>query len=158
MKQITKTIIICFGALIFLVSSSAWAGRVDWLDYQKGMEKAKVAKKPIFLNFYANWCGYCRKMENETFADRTVANVLQDSFVPIRLNSDKQPRISASYGVRGLPFFWFLTAKAERIAALPGYIPKHMFINYLRFIESDSYKKMDFQQFMESDKPPKKKK
>jgi thioredoxin-related protein len=132
------------------VTTSAGAGRVDWLDYDKGMKKAKVAKKPIFLNFYANWCGYCRKMESETFADRTVANVLQDSFIPIRLNSDKQPRISASYGVRGLPFFWFLTAKAERIAALPGYIPKDMFVKYLKYIESSSYKKMDFQQFMQS--------
>jgi len=145
-------------SVFFLLSTSGWAGRVDWLAYQQGIEKAKVAKKPIFLNFYANWCGYCRKMENETFADRTVANILQDSFVPIRLNSDKQPRISASYGVRGLPFFWFLTAKAERIAALPGYIPKNMFIKYLKFIESSSYKKMDFQQFMQSGKTTKTKK
>jgi len=144
--------------LILMSGTSLWAGRVDWMDYHKGLEKAKAANKPVLLNFYANWCGYCRKMENETFADRTVANVLQDSFVPIRLNSDKQPRISASYGVRGLPFFWFLTAKAERIAALPGYIPSEMFVKYLRYIETDSYQKMDFETFMKSGKTKKTKK
>jgi thioredoxin-related protein len=156
MNKLTK-IIMCLSVLIF-VCTSVWAGRVNWLEYQTGMEKAKVAKKPIFLNFYANWCGYCRKMENETFSDRTVANILQDSFVPIQINSDKQPRLSANYGVRGLPFFWFLTDKAERIAALPGYIPKDMFINYLRYIDSSSYQKMDFQHFMQTGKETKTKK
>lgn len=150
-------IIICL-CVFMLLNTSAWSGRVEWIDYDQGKKKAKVTNKPIFLNFYAKWCGYCRKMENETFSDRTVANVLQDSFVPIRVNSDRQPRISASFGVRGLPYFWFLTAKSEKIAALPGYIPKDMFLKYLRYIGSASYKKMDFQTFMQPGQATKTKK
>jgi len=152
-----KTILILS---IFLIScgAEAWAGRVNWMDYSKGIEKAKAVNKPILLNFFATWCGYCRKMDQETFSDRVVSNFIQDAFVPIQVNSDKQQRISAMYGVRGLPFFWFLTAKAERIAALPGYIPPDAFINYLRYIQTSSYQKMDFQQFMTQKKPDKTKK
>jgi thioredoxin-related protein len=128
------------------------------MEYSKGIEKAKAVKKPILLNFYASWCGYCRKMEDETFSNRMVSTFIQDAFIPIQVNSEKQRRISSMYGVRGLPFFWFLTAKAERIAALPGYIPPDAFINYLKYIQTSSYQKMDFNQFMNQKKTDKIKK
>ena len=156
MNKFAKTIL-CL-SVFMLVSSSAWAGRVDWLAYDQGIKKAKVDKKPIFLYFYANWCGYCRKMESEAFADRTVANVLQDSFIPIMVNKDKQPRISARYWVRVVPFYWFLTENAELNQALPGYIPKDQFIKYLKFFGSSSYKKMSFEQFLQAGKATKTKK
>jgi len=147
-----------FCIFITFLGSNVWAGRVQWIDYNKGLAKAKTEKKPILLNFFANWCGYCVKMEKETFSDRTVANFLNDTFVPIRVNSDKEPRISAMYGVRGLPYFWFLTDKGERIASIPGFIPASMFINYLRYIQTSSYQKMDFNQFMLQKKTDKTKK
>ncbi|MBF0451604.1 MAG: thioredoxin fold domain-containing protein [Candidatus Magnetomorum sp.] len=140
--------IFCLCIFLLFCGTDIWAGRIEWMDYTKGIEKAKTVNKPILLNFYATWCGYCKKMDAETFSDRTVSTFIQDAFVPIQVNSDQQQRISAMYGVRGLPFFWFLTAKAERIAALPGYIPPETFINYLRYIQTDSYQKMDFNQFM----------
>jgi len=122
--------------------------RIQWYDYNEGMELAKTQKKDILINFYAKWCGYCRKMEKDTFSNRLVANYLQDNYIPILINSDKERRLSASYGVRGLPFFWFLSFNGERITGLPGYVDADMFINYLKFIHTRSYNTMSFRDFI----------
>jgi thioredoxin-related protein len=122
---------------------------ISWGEYEKGMAQAKQDNKLIFLNFYADWCGYCKKMDDETFVDRAVANYLQDHFVAIRINADKEEKVASIYGVRGLPLFCFLKPNGEPISSLPGYIPPEKFLNILKFIKTGSYEKMSFNDFME---------
>jgi len=141
--------------IIITIVSTLWympatASRVEWKDYTESIKTAKQKKKNIFLNFYANWCGYCKKMEADTFSDKAVANYLQEYFIPIKINTDKQKRLAAAYGVRGLPLFWFVKPNMERIVNLPGYIPPGRFLNILKFIHTESYLKMNFDEFLKN--------
>ena len=123
-------VLFCFST--WLPDSAVAAERINWHTYDEGMALGKTEKKKVFLHFYANWCRYCRKMAKETFQDSSVIAYLNANFTSIRVNTDKQKKIAASYGVRGLPTTWFLKENGERIGSLPGYIPPGRLLSILK--------------------------
>lgn len=110
---------------------------IKWFSYQEGMVAGRIAKKKVFLHFYANWCVYCRKMAKETFQDPSVISYLNENYVSIRVDFDKEGDIVSQYGVRGLPSTWFLTQTGERIGNVPGYIPPQALLSMLKEMQLD---------------------
>jgi thioredoxin-related protein len=137
-------------AALALLPGSAAADTVRWYPYEKGMARGKAESKKILINFYATWCTYCSKMDEETFGDRKVAAYLNEVFVPVKVDSEKEPRIAQRYGVSGLPSTWFVDETGEDISNLPGFVGPEMFMNILRYVETESYKSMSFSQFLQS--------
>jgi len=125
-------------------------GPIKWYSYDEGMALGKRQGKKIFLYFWAEWCAFCKKMERETFNKSLVASNLNKNFISIKVNSEKERKTSSLYNVRGFPTSWFLTENGEIISSLPGYIPPDMFLYILKFIHSDSYKKMTFGDYLKS--------
>lgn len=111
-------------SLILCVAGVASAAdTINWRSYEEGMVLSKIEKKKVFLHFYADWCGFCRKMANTTFKDSSLINYLNDNFMPIMVNTDREPQTAGNYGVVGLPTTVFLTEMGEPIFSVPGYIP-----------------------------------
>lgn len=110
---------------------------IKWFSYQEGMVAGRIAKKKVFLHFYANWCVYCRKMAKETFQDPSVISYLNENYISIRVDFDKEGDIVSQYGVRGLPSTWFLTQTGERIGNVPGYIPPQALLSMLKEVQLD---------------------
>ena len=125
------------------------AKTIKWQPYQDSLKAGKKEDKKIFLNFYADWCTYCVKMEKETFADPAVVAYLNQHFISTKVNSDTEQQLARKYNVKGLPSTWFLAEDGEAIGNLPGYIPAEMLLKILSFVGTDSYKTMTFQQYME---------
>jgi len=144
----SKIIFILFCVIVFF-SSSVRAGRVEWLDYDQGLKKARSEKKPIFLYFYSNRCGYCQLVENKTFSDRTVSNLLQDTYIPIRVNLFGNERLQIRYSVFSVPCFCFLTSKGEGIAKWTGYLPKTYAKMIIQNTKSSNYNKAEFGMFVQ---------
>ena len=136
-----------FGGL-FLVGSPAASGGIQWHSYQTGMELGKKENKKIFLHFWAEWCDSCKKMNKETFTDSAVIAYLNKNFISIKVNSDKERALVSEYNVRGLPDNWFIAEKNEVIGNQPGPIPPDMLLPLLRYIYTDSYKKMSYSKFL----------
>jgi thiol:disulfide interchange protein len=105
---------------------------VKWHSYEEGKVQGKVEKKKVFLHFYADWCGFCVKMAKETFRDSDVVSYLNDNFISIRVDFDKNGETAQKYGVMGLPSNWFLTEMGQPIASIPGYIPADAMLAMLR--------------------------
>jgi thioredoxin-related protein len=141
--------IIFFSCIFFFCCSSAWGGRVEWFGYDQGVKKAKSEKKPIFLYFYSDRCGYCQLVENKTFSDRTVANLLQDTYVPIRVNLFGNDRLQIKYSVFSVPCFCFLTPEGEGIAKWTGYMPKTYAKELIKKTNKSSYNKAEFGVFVQ---------
>lgn len=121
---------------------------VRWYSYDEGMAIGKDKKKKIFLSFYADWCGYCKQMEKTTFADKSVVSYMNENFVSIRINADKELKLASTYNVRGLPDTWFLSENGEQIGSQPGYIEPDTMLPLLKYIHSDKYQKISFDKFM----------
>ncbi|SMC66217.1 hypothetical protein SAMN02746065_106190 [Desulfocicer vacuolatum DSM 3385] len=147
-KKRTITLILLACSLTF-----AWAAtpekttRITWTTYEKGMAMAEKQNKKIFLYFHADWCTYCKKMELTTFKDKGIIDYLNKNYIAITVDSDREKKIASRFGVRGLPTTWFLKSDSGKLSSMPGYIDANRLLTILKFINTESYEKMSYQDF-----------
>jgi len=140
-------------------SAPAYAkGEVSWRVYDKGLKEAKKTGKPVFVQFFATWCGYCRKMDKETFTNSAVQKELS-KFVPVRVTESSENKVAhegqlvtekeltSIHGVQGFPTLVFMESNGKVIGKIPGYLGPKEFSGMLKFIETGSYKTMDYEKF-----------
>ncbi len=137
-------------ALITVVPVSAVPGGIQWQPYEKGISLAKEQGKQVFLYFWADWCGYCAKMEKSTFKDPSVVNYLNDNFIAISVDSERDRKVAANYGVRGLPTTWLLKPDSSKLSSLPGYVDADRLMTILKYIKTESYETMSYKDFIKT--------
>ena len=106
---------------------------VDWYPWsQEALDKAKAQDKPVFLSIGYSSCHWCHVMEEECFNDLQVANLLNQSFVCIKVDREERPDLDAVYMAVcqamgrscGWPLHILMTPKLNPFFAA-SYIPKH---------------------------------
>lgn len=134
---------------------------IKWVKYDEGLRMAAEENKPIFVDFYTNWCGYCKKMDRETFSDAEVASYMREKFVTVKVNAESnetvavsdeslsEKQVSRSFGVRGYPTYWFLKASGEKIDNVRGYRPPESFLTILQFIGDGHYENKTWKEYMD---------
>jgi uncharacterized protein YyaL (SSP411 family) len=89
---------------------------VRWLPWgAEAFARARAEDRPVLLSIAAPWCESCLDMDRTTYADPGVAGIVNDRFVPIRVNADRRPDISDRYSLGAWPTTAFLTAEGEVI-------------------------------------------
>ena len=121
---------------------------IGWQGYTPGLAMAGNQSKPVFLYFHADWCTYCTKLKQTTFKDKKVRAYLEENFISIQVDTDKNKALAEEWRVKGLPTLWFLEPDGTRISSLPGYIDATQLLQILKFIHTRSYETMDFQEFI----------
>lgn len=100
------------------------------------LNQAKLAGKPVMLDFYADWCVACKEFEKYTFHQQEVAQKLQH-FVLLQADVTKnQPQdieLLKAMNVLGLPTIDFWNAQGERVsnARISGFMPADRFLAHL---------------------------
>jgi len=71
---------------------------IKWLPWsQDSFRKADTSGRLILLSITTTWCQWCRKMDRETYSDPRVIKLVNERFVPIRVDRDRRPDIDARY-------------------------------------------------------------
>jgi len=87
--------------------------------------------KPIFVDVYTDWCGYCKKMDKDVFADGEVSTFLNTYFVNVKL--DGETEFGKGFGflheVEGFPTYLYLDKKNNAFGYLEGYVKKSLFLS-----------------------------
>jgi uncharacterized protein YyaL (SSP411 family) len=84
--------------------------RVDWRSWgPAAFDEAAATDTPILLSLSATWCGECHEMDARTYSEPRIAANITDSFVPIRVDVDRNPRVRERYNMGGFPTTAFLT-------------------------------------------------
>ncbi len=162
---IIATIVIAAGVFLFAgigatdTKEAKEVIELNWVKYDKGLELAAKENKLVMVDFYTNWCRYCKKMDKETFAEETVAKYLSEKFIVVKVNAESKETVvtangslsekdlSKSFGVRGYPAYWFLKPDGEKINNIPGYVPADRFINILRYFGEGYYETKTWKEY-----------
>jgi thioredoxin-related protein len=149
-KSIRGIVFLLLFFCLLTLNSSGFAAtdEINWQPYNKGTQLGKKEEKKIFLHFWADWCGYCIKMAKETFTKPAVISYLNENFIAIKVDFDRESKIATLHNVRGLPANLFIAEDGENISNLPGFIPADMLVNILKYVNSGSYKDMTLSKFL----------
>ena len=137
--------LICVSALGG-VATAAPADGVAWRPWDRGMDEARDSNRPVLVDVYTDWCGWCRRMEADVYSRPEVRDYLSRKFVTIKLNAEARDAaryegraftsrsLAARFGVNGYPTTIFLRASGDRPVNVPGYVDADRFLLILRYI------------------------
>ncbi|MCX9085050.1 MAG: thioredoxin domain-containing protein [Candidatus Methanoperedens sp.] len=106
---------------ILLTISIVNAETTKWYKYEAGMEEASSTGKPVFMEFYADWCSPCIAMEEDTYPDSRVISEMKD-FVAIKVDTQIRIDIEKKYRIAYYPTIVFLNSKGDEISRNVGYL------------------------------------
>ena len=136
-RKLISFVISAVFLMVLLPDTFAFSESIKWYSHDEGIVNGYSEEKRIFINFRADWCVYCKEMEMKTFRNPGVISYLNKYFVSIKVDTEKETKISYKYGVSALPDNWFLFKNGDPIGRRKGYIPPDMFMKILKSIPED---------------------
>ena len=112
------------------------AHEIAWRHWTPdAFERARREDKPVLLGISAVWCHWCHVMDETTYSEPDNIALINDRFVPIRVDNDQRPDINARYNMGGWPTTAFLTPAGEVMAGMT-YIPPDQMRDILNQVSS----------------------
>ncbi|MCH7400348.1 thioredoxin family protein [Belliella kenyensis] len=140
MKKISVFMLFIFG-----VSAAAFSQEdIKWMTFEEAAKATSSSPKMILVDVYTDWCGWCKKMDKETFTNSEVIAYVNENFYPVKLHAEKTDRkfsfkgkeyteasMAKTMRVTSFPNFVVMDATMENITQLPGYREPKPFIEGL---------------------------
>ena len=136
-----------FALVLLLVAAAATpASALEWQDWNAGLQRAKATHRPVVVDVYTDWCGWCKRMDRDVYARADVSQYLAAHFVLVKLNAESGERtiyqgrnrpasaLATAFDVTGYPTTIFLAADGEHLTNVPGYLDADRFLLLLRYI------------------------
>jgi thiol-disulfide isomerase/thioredoxin len=95
-------------------------------NLRTALKLAAAEDTPIMIDFFTEWCGWCKKLDTDTYSDPTVRE-LSERFICVKIDGDKEPALVAKYSVSGYPTILFLASSGDNVDTVVGYAdPRHL--------------------------------
>lgn len=105
-----------------VVTQAAFQPKIQWNKDLKTAHKLAVQRnKPILIVFSASWCTYCHKLLRETLGERPMVAFVEQNFIPVVLDYDKDTRIAKILEVESLPCTVVLSPQADLLVQSSGF-------------------------------------
>lgn len=91
----TKSFFTTFLALILFTQafSQQEGGLVNWLTFKEAQEKNKLMQRPLLIDLYTDWCGWCKHMMKTTYSNPGIANYINTNFYPVKFDAETKDTI-----------------------------------------------------------------
>lgn len=125
---LAATLVCSAGAAWAIQPQKAASGPVSWRKtLSSALSEAKKSKKMVMVFLYADWCTWCKLMDQQVFSAQATAEKLK-AVIPVRLNVDGNGReFKSEYGVEQFPAIVFLEADGGKFGQFYGYAPPTVF-------------------------------
>jgi thioredoxin-related protein len=143
---------------IFLPVSSF----ANWGKFDEGMAISAKSDKYAIVDFYTDWCSWCKKMDKEVFAKPDVSSRLTREFVTIRIDAESNTPLTykgqkttaraftGMMKVQGFPTLIVFNSKGDPVTLLPGYVDAKTFMLFLDYVKKEKYKVQSFEEYYRS--------
>jgi uncharacterized protein YyaL (SSP411 family) len=111
---------------------------IEWQDWtEETFARARDEDKLLFLLVCAYWCGSCQRLDETSFSDGDLIALLNERYIPVRVEESQRPEIDVRYTQDGWPSISILTPEGDHLFSLPA-LGARPFIDVLSQA-SDSY-------------------
>ena len=145
---------------------------VKWYTFEEAVELNQKEQRKIFIDIYTDWCGWCKKMDANTFSHPTIAKILNEHYYAVKFdaesrdtivfagqqfinkgNSARSPHqlaIALLQGKMSYPSVAYMNENNQRLTAVPGYFTPERLEPILRFFADDAFKSKSFEEFQKN--------
>lgn len=145
---------------------------VTWMSLDEAAGKLEKEQRPVLIDLYTTWCGWCKQMDRKTYSNKQVAQYLREKFYPVKVDAESKAVInwkgkaySFSADYKSNEFAVYLThgqlefpttiiiPPGGEPQAVPGYMePKELEL-LVRYFGEGKYNKVSFEVYQKSFKP-----
>ena len=170
MKKVTYYFIIFL--MFFILASFIFPekDKVQWISVAELQRTYSKDPRPIIVDVYTSWCGWCKVMDKETYRNTKVADYINEHFYAVKLDAEtkevfdwngKQYRYNEAYqsnelavylmgGNMSYPTTVLMPSLASQPAPMAGFLKPNELEAPLKFFANDNYKTKTYQQFIQS--------
>lgn len=163
-----KSVLILLYLLLPILTN---AQEINWISFEEAVLETQRPgnTKKVFIDVYTDWCGWCKKMDKNTFQNPEVAAYMQAHFLMVKFNAEGKQPISydgrtfnyVSHGRRGYhelavallngklsyPTVLFMDEELKILSPVPGYQNAKPFLQIARFFGDNIYKQKDWKTY-----------
>ena len=123
---------------VFSLASARAEEKLEWAPWSEDIfAKAAREQRFVILDLEAVWCHWCHVMEETTYSDPKVVELLKSKYLTVRVDQDANPDLSNRYGDWGWPATIVFAPDGTEIVKRRGYIPPKPMISMLEAIIED---------------------
>lgn len=113
-------------AAVLLATALAGAARADdinWrVDYNAARREASEKGLPLVLDFGTENCFWCRRLEETTFRESTVVALVNERFIPLKVDAGRNPYLTEALRVQSFPTLVFAAPDGKILGTFEGYL------------------------------------
>jgi uncharacterized protein len=124
--------------LLWTLPGYTTGSKIDWQPWSDSVfERAARENRFVLLDLEAVWCHWCHVMDEVTYSDPKVVELIKSRYIPVRVDQDSRPDISRRYENYGWPATVVFNAEGGEIVKRRGYLPPEVMISMLEEIIVD---------------------
>ena len=146
--------------------------KIQWMDFTEAVERCTTEPKIIFIDVYTDWCGWCKRMDQNTFSNPVIAKYMNEHFYAVKFNAERSDTITfqgqqyvgyvrpdgrngshrlAHYLLKGkmsYPSYVIMNEEMQTIQVIGGYQDVKVFEPMIHFFGDGAYKVMSGDDFL----------